>query len=260
MAGGDGLRNMREIRAGLGPGGTHVTGSTGVALRAAAVCYRVAGLRHVVEGNVELATGAGKESVGEAQGKRGKGKSGATRRGPRIVGGARHAERPLRSSVVRLDLFIRDGPVLGHPVERAHPEVVGAEAERGALPVEGAPAHAPRSIPLEPVADAAPGGIAIDAGERAQPRVLAPREATRVLSASREIVARARFEHHHANASSRQLQGHDAAGRSRPDDTDLRLLHLVGHGHPLGLRARVARQVTAAAGKSLVSDSGPAGR
>src|SRR5262245_62166273 len=65
------LGDVREIQAGLGPGGARVTGGAGAALRSTAIGNGIAGLGEMVEAHREALAGALEQSVAVAEWKRG---------------------------------------------------------------------------------------------------------------------------------------------------------------------------------------------
>ena len=59
----------------------------------------------------------------------------------RVTGNTGHADHPVVEVVERLELRIGQGPVVGHAIERAHPEVGGVKTREVGTPVDGAAAH-----------------------------------------------------------------------------------------------------------------------
>src|SRR6266508_4625036 len=89
------------------------------------------------------------QAVGVAEWKWGKRKRRAARRDPRVVRSARDAQRLLGTRVVRLQVLVRDRPVIGDAVEGPKPEVVGVKPQSISLPVECASADTPNALPVE---------------------------------------------------------------------------------------------------------------
>ena len=147
---------MRQIDAGLGAGGTDVTGSAGPALRSACVCLRVARLGQMMKGDAELATRRSEQPVRIAEREWRERKRPAARRAPWLIHRARDAERALGARVVWLEFLVRERPVVGDPVERPQTEVAGVEPKGVSLPVQCAAADAAGALSLEPVGRVGP--------------------------------------------------------------------------------------------------------
>ncbi len=216
-----GLRNVGQVHAGLGAGGTDVTGAARLAGRSSTVRARVAGLGKVMDRHPERAAGADEETVRVAVGKFGQRERGAASGGPRIVRDTRHAERSLGAPVVRLEVVVGDRPVVADTVERAESEILGVEADGIAFPVQRASADASRPPPLQQIRVRAAGAVAIEARQRTPPWVLVPEVATHVRRALREVVPRTCFQDGDADPAPAELGRHDAARGPGSDDADL---------------------------------------
>src|SRR5262245_59006480 len=195
-------------------------------------------------------------------------KAGTPWRGPGIVRHAGHTEGDLGASIVRLEVDIRDRPVVGHPVQRVDAEVTLMETEGVAFPVQRASADASHPTALEVVAQAPATRADILSRESTPPRILVPQVAPDILPTLREIVPRSGFEDDNTNAASAQLEGHNAAGRAPADDADVGVHVLFptvqgacsASGRRTGLERFRTRRVPSPSETRSIRRSGPAPR
>src|SRR5438477_467377 len=84
---------------------------------------------------------------------------------------SRRAARVLGPPVVRLEILVRDGPIVRDAVEAAKPKVIRVKPKRIALPVERAPPDPPRAPPLERVGHATPRRVSVELRVGAPPGI-----------------------------------------------------------------------------------------